>query len=72
MFYPEVPTEHLLNCACFGPRHSPYSFWYSYEYDIAAAGLLLKIFSYDRRNLNPLPSRRRVDVLRVAQQPWVT
>ncbi len=37
----------VLSCACFGPRHSTYSYYWCRASDIAAVGTTFNVFSYD-------------------------
>ena len=50
-----------MSCACFGPRHSPYSNYICRAIDIAAVGtILFNVFRYDAvtdRDSNLPPSR---------------
>ncbi len=37
----------VMSSAYFGPRHSPYSYYYCRTSDIAAVGSTFNVFSYD-------------------------
>ena len=57
----------VMSCACFGPKHSPYSNYQCPAPDIATVGTNVNVFSYDAmlsRDSNLSHSRRRVDALR--------
>ena len=64
------PLSGSPKCACFGPRHSPYSNSLYRATDLAAVGTILNVFSYDAvsdRDTNLSPSRKkRTDALHVS------
>ncbi len=64
----------VTSCACFWPRHSPYSNYLCRASDIAAVGTIFNVFSYDvvsARDSNLSPSRRRADAPRVEPRSQV-
>ena len=48
----------VKSCACFGPRHSPYSNYLCCAFDIVAVGTIFNIFSY-----NAVLDRERQEIL---------
>ncbi len=41
----------LLSCACFGPRHSPFSYYYCRASDIPAVGTSFNVLAFYKHNL---------------------
>ena len=58
----------VVSCACFGPRHVPYSNYLCHAPDKAAVGTIVNVFSYDAvsdQDSNLSPSWQRAYELHV-------
>ncbi len=59
----EVLTVHGNKFTCFGPRHSPYSYYYYRDSDLAAVGTIFNVLSFDQ-----MCSKNRINNLSNAEQ----